>query len=250
MNKKTVLFKSAAVLFALCVWQIAALAVGKEMLLASPVQVIRRLGELIFEAGFAKTALFSFLRISAGFLLAFAAGIVLAAAAGRFNWISYLLWPFMVTVKSVPVASFIILCLIWLTYGQLTVFISFLIAFPVIYTNVLQGIRSTDPKLKEVAQLYRIPWRRRLLYMYVPGVKPYLLSACGIGVGMAWKAGVAAEVIGIVNGSIGEKLYNAKIYFQNADLLAWTVVIVLLSVISEKVFALLLRTVFGRLERL
>ena len=114
----------------------------------------------------------------------------------------------------------------------------------------MQGIKSTDGKMKELAALYRVPWTRQLLYIYLPAIKPYLLSACGVAVGMAWKAGVAAEVIGMVDGSIGEMLYQAKVYFQNADLLCWTIIIILLSVISEKLFMYLLKTAFMGVEKL
>ena len=249
MDKERI-YRIASIAFALILWQIVSVFVDTEMLLASPIAVVKRLTALIFEKDFLKTVSYSVLRITGGFLLAFISGSLCAVFAARFRAVEIFLRPYVVTVKAVPVASFIILCLIWFSYGQLAVLISFLIVFPVIYSNFLQGLKSTDKALLEMAELYRVSWGKKFLYIYLPSVKPYLISACSIAVGMAWKAGVAAEVIGVVSSSIGEKLYNSKIYFQNADLLAWTVVIVLLSVISEKVFALLLRTVFGRLERL
>ena len=247
---KPKLYKLFSIVLALAVWQIAASCVGTDFLLASPLKVLVRLTTVWREPGFLSTVWFSFLRISAGFLLAFAAGTILGMLAGRFRVLEYLLWPYVVTVKTVPVASFIILCLIWLDYNALTVLISFLIAFPVLYSNVLQGIRSTDEKKKELAALYRVPWTRRLVYIDLPSVKPYLLSGAAVSVGMAWKAGVAAEVIGIVDGSIGERLYQAKVYFQNADLLCWTIITILLSVVTEKLFILLLKTIFKEVERL
>lgn len=242
--------RAAAIALALILWQIASMVVGTEMLLASPLTVIRRLFTLAFEKDFIKTVLFSTLRITEGFLLAFLLGCIFALLAGRFGWLETALRPYMVTIKAVPVASFIILCLIWFSYRQLTVFISFLIAFPVIYSNVLQGLKSTDRDMIEMAELYNVSWGRKLLYVYLPNVKPYLISAVGVATGMAWKAGVAAEVIGVVKSSIGEKLYESKVYFQNADLLAWTIVIVLLSVLCEKLFRFILKRVFAGIEKL
>ncbi len=251
MKKNSIrLYRAIAVLFALVLWQIAAVKVGKEMLLASPVSVLFRFGTVFAEPGFISTVLFSYLRIMAGFFAAFFFGTVLGALAGRIPLIEHFLFPYVITVKTVPVASFIILSLIWLNYNTLTVLISFLIVFPVFYTNVLTGTRSTPQKMKELAQLYNVPWHRQLLYIYIPSVKPYLLSACAAGVGMAWKAGAAAEVIGIIDGSIGEKLYYAKVYFQNADLLCWTLIIILLSVLSEKLFVLLMKALFRGVEKL
>ncbi len=249
MDKKLVR-KTGAVLLALIIWHMASLAVGMDMLLASPVKVIGRLLTIWKEPGFFSTVFYSLVRILCGFLIAFAAGFLLAVAAGRYEVIETLLWPYIVTVKSVPVASFIILCLTWFSFDQLTVFIAFLIAFPVIYQNILQGIKSIDGKMLEMADIFKVSWLRRFLYIYLPGIKPYVLSASSTAVGMAWKAGVAAEVIGVVSGSIGEKLYDAKIYFMNADLLSWTIIIIVLSVLLEKLFIFVLRMLFSGLEKL
>jgi NitT/TauT family transport system permease protein len=98
----------------------------------------------------------------------------------------------------------------------------------------------------EMAGLYKVRGVRKLFYIQLPGVMPFLTSACSVAIGMAWKAGVAAEVIGVINGSIGQKLYDAKIYFQNADLLSWTVIIILLSVAGEKLFVRLLRFLYRK----
>ena len=249
MKNRQFLWRAAAVLLALGVWQGVSMAVNMEMLLASPLKVLMRFGTIWRERDFLSTVLFSVCRISAGFLLALALGTLLGWLAGRFSVAETLLWPYVTAAKSVPIASFIILCLLWFSYTQLTVFIAFLIAFPVIYANVLQGLKSTDPRLLEMAEVFRVSGLRRLFYIQMPAVFPYLLSAGSVAVGMAWKAGVAAEVIGVVSGSVGRKLYDAKIYFQNADLLCWTVMIILLSVAGEKLFRFLMKTIYGRLVR-
>ena len=172
-----------------------------------------------------------------GFLLALALGLALAALAAALRWVEVLLRPLMLTIKSIPVASFIILALMWLrSAGNLAVFISFLMVLPVVYTNTLAGIRETDARLLEMAAVFRVPPAKRVRYLYVPAALPYFRSACTVGLGLCWKSGVAAEVIGITSGSIGEALYNAKILFSTAELLAWTVVIVLLSLAFERLF--------------
>lgn len=227
--------RAASVLLALLAWQIAATALGESVLLPTPVATAIRLGQLMVTPDFWLSVGYSLLRITAGYMAALLLGIVLAATAGRFAWVETLLWPYMAFVKATPVASFIILCLIWMNSSFLSGFISFLMVLPIIYTNILEGIRSTDVKLLEMASLFRVPVRRKITHIYVPQVRPFLLSACGVSVGLAWKAGVAAEVIGIPKGSIGERLYEAKIYFSSADLFAWTVVIVAVSVLFEHV---------------
>ena len=248
MNKEF-LKKTGAVLLALALWQAVSMIIGMDMLLASPLKVLQRLCTIWREKDFLSTLLFSVCRIFGGFMLAFMIGISLALLAGRFRMVEILLWPYVVTIKSVPIASFIILCLIWFSYNQMTVFIAFLIAFPVIYSNVLHGIRSTDPRMLEMAEVYKVHGARKLFYVQLPGIMPFLTSACSVAIGMSWKAGVAAEVIGVINGSIGQKLYDAKIYFQNADLLSWTLIIILMSVAGEKVFVRLLRYLYRKAVR-
>ncbi len=245
MLRRPRLGKALAAALALLAWQAAAMALGQELLLVAPSKVALRLLVLAGEAGFWKTVLSSFARIISGFLLALAAGSLLAAAAGRLKAVETLLWPWVITIKSVPVASFIILCLIWLSSRQLPVFIAFLMVFPVVYSNLLEGIKSADPKLLEMAKLFRVPLLRRVKYIYLPHLRPFILSACGVGLGLAWKAGVTAEIIGIPAGSIGERLYEAKVYLDTADLFAWTVVIVLVSVAFEKAFVRLLTLLMG-----
>ena len=109
-------------------------------------------------------------------------------------------------------------------------------AFPVVYRNVLEGIRGTSRELLEMAQVFRIPLSRRLRGVDLPQVLPYFRAAADTALGLSWKAGTAAEVIGLCSGTIGERLYTAKVYFQTADLFAWTAVIVLLSVLFEGLF--------------
>lgn len=246
--KQKTIHKLLSVALALLVWQAGAMALDLNLLLVTPLEVVKRLFTLVGESDFWRTLLFSFSRIVLGFALAFALGCLLGVLSGKWPLLETLLWPYVITIKTVPVASFIILSLIFFSARQLSTFISFLMVFPVIYSNVLEGIRSTDKELLEMGQVFRIPWIRRLGYIYLPHLKPFLFSACSVALGMSWKSGVAAEVIGVASGSIGEKLYESKVYFITEDLLAWTVVIVLVSVLFEKLFLRLMKAAFDRWE--
>jgi NitT/TauT family transport system permease protein len=249
-SNKNRIEKIASVVFALSIWQVSAMLIGESLLLVTPVAVVKRLFSLFTEADFFTSIGYSFLRIVAGFLIGLVAGSLMAAIAGKFHLAEIMFRPFISTIKSVPVASFIILCLIWLSMGTLSSFISFLMVLPIIYSNVLQGIKSTDKKLLEMAEVFRVGLFRRIVFIYMPQLKPYLISACSVAMGLAWKSGIAAEVIGVSNGSIGEKLYEAKIYYTTADLFAWTVVIVVLSIGFEKLFLYVIKKFYARLERL
>ena len=241
--------KLLAVIFALCLWQLAAMTIDSKILLVSPVEVAVRLTTIWQTEGFWTSIWFSFYHIAGGFFLALFLGIVLAALAGRFRLIETLLWPFLVTIKTGPVASFVVICLIWLSAENLSVFISFLIVLPVVYGNVLEGIKNEDKLMLEVGTVFKMPLLRRLLYIHLPQLKPFIMSACATALGMAWKAGVAAEIIGTPDGSIGKQLFYSKIYLDTDDLLCWTVIIVIVSVLFEKFFMLGLKALYGRLER-
>ena len=242
-----------SVLLALALWQMGAVLFSRSMglggfLVAAPTDVLRRLLVLLTETGFWQRVWFSFYRILYGFFAALILGSAAAAAAGRFPLLETFLWPYITVVKTTPVASFIILCLIWMGSDNLSAAISFLMVLPIIYSNALEGIHSTDRYLIEMADVFHVGWTRRVLYIYLPQLKPYLISACGLSLGMTWKSGVAAEVIGIPGGSIGEMLYEAKVYLNARDLFAWTAVIILISAGFEKGFMTLLVKLYDRLE--
>lgn len=248
IERNPLLVRLGAVVIALLVWWAAALMLHQSLLLPSPWEVLLRFGSIWREKGFFARILFSLLRIVGGFLLAFVLGTLLAALAGRFRLAEVLLRPFMVTVKTVPVASFIILALIWLSSKQLSTFISFLMVLPVIYTNLLGGIHGSDPKLKEMADLYGLHGLKRLNGLWLPQLKESLKSALKLSLGLAWKAGIAAEVIGLPQGSIGDALYQAKAYLTTVDLMVWTVIIVIISVGFEKLVLKAVDLFYRRLE--
>ena len=235
-SNKNKRIKIWAVLVWLILWEITARFIGQEILLVSPFTVVWNLMKMAGKSGFWKSVLFTVSRIAGGFLLAFFTGTILAWAGSVYRFVRELAAPLMAVIKAAPVASFIILLLIWIPSRNLSFIISFLIALPVIYTNVLYGIENTNKELLEMAKVFKVPLRKRIWYIYLSETLPYLRAACSISLGLCWKAGVAAEVIGIPSGSIGERLYEAKIYLQTPDLFAWTLTIILLSIWFEKIF--------------
>lgn len=235
-----------AVIFWLAVWEIAARWVDEPILLVTPLSALRRLGQLLVEASFWQSILFSVGHILLGFSLSVLLGVSLAALAYRFRLVRQLLSPLTAAVKAIPVASFVILVLLWVPSRDLSILISLLIGFPVLYANVLMGLDATDPKLIEMARLFRVPFRSRLKAIYLYQLLPFLRSGLSVAIGLCWKSGVAAEVIGIPSGSIGEKLYKAKVYLETPDLFCWTLVIVLLSVGCERLLGLAVRWVERR----
>ena len=210
------------------------------LLLPSPVSVASRLRVLCFTASFWRSVALSSGRILGGFALGALLGITLAVPARVCAWVRDLLYPLVSVVKAIPVASFVILSLVWLKSASLSVFIACLMSFPAVYLGVFEGIGNADGQLLEMAEVFRVPMARRVREIYFPAVLPAFRTAVSLSVGLCWKAGVAADVIGLPRGTLGERLYNSKVYFLTADLFAWTVVIVLLSVCFERVFLFVL----------
>ena len=233
---------------ALILWQIAAVALNNRLLLVGPIQVAERLGALLLEKGTWQAIFFTFSRIGLGFLLAFGAALLLAILSAAFPWAEVLLRPYVLAIQSVPVASFIVIALLWLSGKRLSTFISFLMVLPVLYSNSLQGLQNADGQLKEMARVFRIPFYRQIPGIYLPALAPSLKAGCRVALGMCFKSGVAAEVIAVTSHSIGGMLYDAKVYLEIADLFAWTVIIVFLSLCFEKVFLWLLDRVFAGIQ--
>ena len=241
MKQKQLFRRVGAVVFWLAVWQCAAMAVGQEVFLVSPLQALHTLLGLLPRKEFWQRVCFSSGRILLGFVLGTGVSAVLAAAAESCPAAETLLAPVMQLVKATPVASFIILALVWVRGSSLSVLISFLMVLPVMYSAVRTGIESADPQLLEMAQVFRLPLGRRLRAVWLPAVLPAFRQGCSVALGICWKSGVAAEVIGLPDGSIGDALYRAKITLSTGELFAWTFVIILLSVGFEKLFLALLR---------
>ena len=227
--------KTLIIFFWLVVWQILAMCVDNFLLVVTPLQALRALFLLAGQAEFWQSAFGSLWRIALGFLLGVVLALLLAAVSYRYKTAEEVLRPFMVFCKAVPVAVFAVLLLIWWGSSMLAVSICFLVVFPNIYLNTLEGLKSADRELLEMAEVFRLPFGTRFFYIYRPALKPFLLSAFQLSLGMCWKSGVAAEVIGTPTHSIGGALYLAKIYLDTAELFAWTAVIVVLSVFFEKI---------------
>ena len=237
--------KAGVAAFWILIWYAAYAVVGKSVLLPSPADTARALISLVPNASFWLSVLFSLIRIIAGFALGTAAGVVLGALTASFRWARELFSPLVSTVAATPVASFIILALVWLRVGVIPVFTSFLIVMPVVCSNIAAGINAADSGLLEMANAFGVGKIKTITGIYIPTVKPYLFAAVSTSVGMAWKAGIAAEVLCSPVNSIGGKLYDSKIYLDTPSLFAWTVVVVVLSVILGILIKYLVRRADG-----
>ena len=234
--------------FWLGVWQLGALFMDWRtsghgaLLLPGPLEVAARLWALMGEAPFWQAAGMSLGRIFAGFLLGAALGTLTAAATAAWAPAEWVLSPAVKVVRAVPVASFIVLVLLWApAAGWVPAIVAALMVLPVLWGNVTRGVAETDPNLLELARAYRFGRGKTLALVYIPSVRPYFASGCATALGLAWKAGVAAEVLCLPRLAIGTRLYRAKITLETPDLFAWTVTVVVLSFLLERALGALLR---------
>lgn len=228
--------KAGAVLFWLVVWQLAAMAANRTLLLPipTPVDTLAALWRMAGTGRFWLSAVLSLVRICAGFLLALLVGGVCAAASVRWRGFRWLAAPLVGLIRSIPVAVFTIVVFLWVSRPYIPSTIVFLTVLPVVWSNVEAGLRSADPQLAEMARVFGMKRRDILRHIALPQVRPYLAAAIATGLGFAWKSGIAAEVICRTQGSLGDLLWSGKASVSYDEVFALTVVIVVCSGLLQR----------------
>ncbi|MDY3845391.1 MAG: ABC transporter permease subunit [Eubacteriales bacterium] len=212
-------------------------------LLPSPFKVFLRCFSLFSEGGFYITVLMSVTRVILGFLTGVIIGIILALLMNIGRPAYAIISPLLTVIKSTPVASFIILLWVFMPSGILPGIIGALVVIPIVAQNVYSGLANVDKSLVEVAKIYDFTTEKRLTYIIIPSVYPYFTSAALTSIGMAWKAGVAAEVLAYVKNSLGKEIFLAKSNLNTTDLFAYTLIVIILSLIIEKTIKHFIRKV-------
>lgn len=230
--KKTVT-ALAVTAFWVIIWHAAAEIVDKSVVLPTPGVTIRTLFGLIGEEGFITTCAMTVLRIVAGFAIGAVIGTLLGVLSYKSRVLHAFLRPIQTVVKSTPVSSFVLLAIFWMGKEILPSFISSLIVIPIIWSTLTASLASTDRNLIEAADIYKVKGIRRIKYIYIPSVGKEYVSTLETGFGLAWKAGVAAEVLCTPENSLGREIYYSKTYIETEKLFAWTVCIIIISLIFE-----------------
>lgn len=230
---------AAAVLIG--VWKLVSLAVGLEIILPSPEITLLRFLEIARTPAFAASVGATVIRGLTGFAVATGAGLIAGAVAGLRPTLERLFLPLVTVIRSTPVVAFILIALIWFDTDVVPVFVTVLMTFPVVYENVLQGIRAVDPRLTELARAYGVSRGRTWRRVYLPSLFPFLASAGRTALGLTWKVVVAAEVLSIPALGVGAQLQEARIMLETARVFAWTAVAILLSAVTDLAFSLATR---------
>ena len=236
MNKSSRTINAAAVLFWLIVWQFAAMAVNRGLLIPipTPVSTVAALGQILTDPASLAAAGLSVVRILAGFLCALLVGTLLAVLCVRFEVVHILTAPLLQLIRAIPVASFTILLFLWVSRSRIPSTISFFTVLPIIWANMESGLRSADRGLLEMARVFGMSDGRIFREILLPGIRPFFAAAVSGGIGFAWKSGVAAEVICRTQDSLGNLLWAGKSSVEYDKVFAVTILIVLLSILVQK----------------
>lgn len=242
MNKKVFrgLENVAIIFFWLLIWELISRQINA-FYLPSPLKTGQVLFQLLRETPTYIIIWMSILRVLIGLFLATVIGIFLGILSGLSERIFRFLQPIMVAIKSTPVVSFIIIAMIYLKAQNVPIFCGMLLCIPIIYYNVIEGLSVVDKQLINMAKVYRVRNKKMISKIYMPSIIPYINAGILTGIGISWKGTIAAEVIGVVRNSIGFNLYNAKVYLDIPELFAWTVIIILFSLLIESFAKVILR---------
>lgn len=228
----------SGVLFILLIWKAAALVVGSSFLMPPPETAFRRLFEMVPEPRFWRALGATALRSLYGFFISFVSGVLVGAAAGLFLPFRRLVKPLLSVLRAIPVMSVILLGMLWFVTDLVPVFVTFLMVFPLVCANVLEGVIQIDQRLLEMGRVYRLNSFQRLLHIVLPSLVPFLFAAANAGIGMAWKVTIAAEVLCQPRHAVGTGIQYAQLNLEIPEVMAWTAAAVILSGLSEALLGL------------
>lgn len=231
-KNNTVSYLAVAVVW-LALWEVLSLAVNEEILFVSPLKVASTLVTMMGTSTYWETILHSVLRVFCGFVMGYILALSLAVFSFKIEFFRFFITPAVSVIKATPVASFIILALMWSGKDFVPVLICILMVIPIVWSNILEGLKNVDYALLEMGEVYRMSPLKKIRHIYIPSLRPYNAAAVGSGLGLCWKAGVAAEVICRTVPSIGNNIWETKFYILTDEMFAWTVTVVLLSVLFD-----------------
>jgi NitT/TauT family transport system permease protein len=230
---KNNIITGVSVIFLILVWKAGSLIIDSELILPSPGDTLFAVVKLFGEQHFLMIIGYTILRGIAGFFISFILAILMGIWAGINDNFYAFLKPILVTIRSTPVISLILLALIWFDVNQVPVFIALLTMFPFICTNVIDGIRNVDENLIEMAQIYNVSQGRIIKDIYLPAISPFIFSGASSAMGFGWRAIIIGEVLSQPQYGIGTFMQNAQTYLLVDKVIAWTVIAIILSYIFE-----------------
>jgi NitT/TauT family transport system permease protein len=222
-------------------WKVWALVINAEIILPSPEKVLKEIVSFLWDLHFWQSIAASMGRVAISFLLSLFLGVILGGLAGYNRIVHALILPFLAVLKATPLMSIILISLIWFHTGIVPIFVCFLMSFPIIASNIIEGIASVDKKLIDMATVYKLGFKKKVFKIYLPSIKPFFVSAAATSLAISWKVVVAAEVLSQPVWGMGTGLQNSKIGLETAKVFAWTAFAILFSAATELLFRKMVR---------
>ena len=231
----------AGIFFLILVWEIAARVYSSSLLLPGPLLVFNSFVELISTKRFLIALGSSFLRVIGGILISVPLGIMLGIAAGLDKRLKAFFYPLLSVVSATPVISIILIVFLLFGSGRTPVFTAFLMVFPVMTANVIEGINNIDRRLKELFIVFQMSRSETLRYLYIPSIVPFILGGLRSSLSLCWKVVVAAEVIVQPLRSLGTGMQQAKAQIETPELFAWTAATVIAAASTQKILSIVIK---------
>jgi NitT/TauT family transport system permease protein len=228
----------SAVVLLFVIWKLISLWTGSELLIPSPEKTLLTVVDVVSRDNFWPSLLTTIGRGILGFAISLALALILGIPAGMNSTFRLFINPILVTFRSTPVISLILLAIIWLGNELVPVFIAVLTMFPIICTNIIDGIRNVDKDLIEMGATYRVSKRRIIREIYLPSISPFLTSGISNALGFGWRAIIIGEVLAQPGFGVGTQMQNAQIFLQVSELIAWTLIAILVSSLFEYIVRL------------
>ena len=215
-------------------WQLLSWQMAQPQLIPTFPDLIRALFRLVYSPGFLVSIGTTLLRACAGLLLSLVAASITAILLNRSEGIRFLFMPWLSLLRSVPVISFILLALIFLNPEMIPLLIAFLTMYPLLTENLLKGLMNRRDSWKMLARQFHLNAWNCLFQINYPQLKPYLFSGLASAVGFGWRAIIMGEVLSQCVDGIGKRMKEAQVFIDVPELIAWTLVAIVLSWLTDK----------------
>lgn len=234
---KRIVLTCLSILLIPVAWQLLSWQMAQPQLIPSFPDLIRALFRLVYSPGFLVSIGTTCLRACAGLLLSLAAASITAFLLNRSEAIRFLFMPWLSLLRSVPVISFILLALIFLNPEMIPLLIAFLTMYPLLTENLLKGLMNRRDSWKMLARQFHLNAWNRLFQINYPQLRPYLFSGLASAVGFGWRAIIMGEVLSQCVDGIGKRMKEAQVFIDVPELIAWTLVAIVLSWLTDKLIS-------------
>ena len=237
MTKKSLIYNliyvAVGVIAIVLLWTLLAVTQDKPLLFPTVGQILQQMFSLLGSAAFYLAVFNTLLRCILAFVLAIVIAFVLVLTVAVFPAVGRILAPIIALLRAFPTMSVILIALVWLNSRSSPVLVGFLIAFPLLYSNLLNKVTDISVQLTDMCKVYQVDRTRRITRMYIPAILPQLAKETSAVFPVVIKVVIAGEVLAYTANSMGMEMFEAKLDINIALLLAWSIVAVLLGYIVK-----------------